>query len=74
MLRLSRNIAPSAQAQFGRADGQILHGAALDGPVAFQESGLRFEADVLRGQKTGFFWTSGRIGGRWNRWRRDGGC
>ena len=25
------------------------------GPVVFQESGLRFEADVLRGQKTGFF-------------------
>ncbi len=24
-------------------------------PVIFQESGLRFEADVLRGQKTGFF-------------------
>jgi len=25
------------------------------GPVVFQEDGLRFEADVLRGQKTGFF-------------------
>ena len=55
VLRLSRNIAPLAQEQFGRADGQILHGAAPDGPVVFQESGLRFEADVLRGQKTGFF-------------------
>jgi 23S rRNA (cytosine1962-C5)-methyltransferase len=55
VLRLSRNIAPSAPALFGRADGQILHGAALNGPVVFQESGLRFEADVLRGQKTGFF-------------------
>ena len=55
VLRLSRNIAPLARTQFGRADGQILHGAALDGPVVFQESGLRFEADVLRGQKTGFF-------------------
>jgi 23S rRNA (cytosine1962-C5)-methyltransferase len=55
VLRLSRNIAPTAQTQFGRADGQMLHGAAPDGPVVFQESGLRFEADVLHGQKTGFF-------------------
>jgi len=55
VLRLSRNIAGAARAQFGYEDGQRLHGAALDGPVVFQESGLRFEADVLRGQKTGFF-------------------
>jgi 23S rRNA (cytosine1962-C5)-methyltransferase len=27
----------------------------LNQPVIFSESGLRFEADVLRGQKTGFF-------------------
>jgi 23S rRNA (cytosine1962-C5)-methyltransferase len=33
----------------------LLTGAALSGPVIFQETGLRFEADVLRGQKTGFF-------------------
>ena len=25
------------------------------GPIPFNENGLRFEADVLRGQKTGFF-------------------
>ncbi len=55
VLRLSRNIAQSARAQFGYEDGQMLHGAALEGPVVFLESGLRFEADVLRGQKTGFF-------------------
>jgi 23S rRNA (cytosine1962-C5)-methyltransferase len=55
VLRLSRNIAKAAAAQFGHQDGQMLHGAALEGPVVFQESGLRFEADVLRGQKTGFF-------------------
>jgi len=36
-------------------DGDILHGPALAGPVIFSETGLRFEADVLRGQKTGFF-------------------
>ncbi len=55
VLRLSRNIATAAARQFGYEDGQLLHGAAPEGPVVFQESGLRFEADVLRGQKTGFF-------------------
>lgn len=55
ILRLSRNIQGVAQKQFGFVDGQILHGPPLDSPVIFLESGLRFEADVLRGQKTGFF-------------------
>jgi 23S rRNA (cytosine1962-C5)-methyltransferase len=55
VLRLSRNLQELAQGQFQRTDGEILHGEALDGPVLFKEEGLRFEADVLRGQKTGFF-------------------
>lgn len=55
VLRLSRNIQHVAQTQFKLADGQILHGPPLDGPVIFRENGLCFEADVLRGQKTGFF-------------------
>ena len=55
VLRLSRNIQKVAEARFGRADGQVLHGSPPAGPVIFLESGLRFEADVLRGQKTGFF-------------------
>lgn len=55
VLRLSRNIQPLAEAQFQLREGAILHGAALNGIVTFQESGLRFEADALRGQKTGFF-------------------
>jgi 23S rRNA (cytosine1962-C5)-methyltransferase len=33
----------------------MLCGDAPEEPVVFVESGLRFEADVLRGQKTGFF-------------------
>ena len=37
------------------SDGEILCGPPLTGPVTFLETGLRFEADVLRGQKTGFF-------------------
>lgn len=55
VLRLSRNIQRIAQTQFQLSDGQILRGLPLDGSVIFLESGLRFEADVLRGQKTGFF-------------------
>jgi len=55
VLRLSRNIQEKAEKEFSLADGKILRGASLDEPVIFLESGLRFEADVLRGQKTGFF-------------------
>lgn len=55
VLRLSRNISSFAQAQFKRNDGDILYGIVLEKPVVFLESGLRFEANVLQGQKTGFF-------------------
>ena len=55
VLRLSRNIAARAREEFGFEDGDVLRGEAMEGPVVFLESGLRFEADVLRGQKTGFF-------------------
>ena len=55
VLRLSRNIQAVAGTKFQKSEGQILCGAALAEPVVFLETGLRFEADVLRGQKTGFF-------------------
>jgi 23S rRNA (cytosine1962-C5)-methyltransferase len=55
VLRLSRNIAETAKERFSRTDAELLCGAPPAGPVVFLESGLRFEADVLRGQKTGFF-------------------
>ena len=54
VLRLSRNV----QAAFAAADfreAQILSGEPISAPVIFRESGLCFEADVLAGQKTGFF-------------------
>ena len=55
VLRLSRNIQFPAKEPGPRDDGQLLLGEKPDGPVTFLESGLRFEADVLHGQKTGFF-------------------
>ncbi|MEO8429157.1 MAG: class I SAM-dependent rRNA methyltransferase, partial [Verrucomicrobiota bacterium] len=55
VLRLSRNLQSLALAQFQLSDGQLLRGPGLTEPVIFQETGLRFEADVQRGQKTGFF-------------------
>ncbi len=55
VLRLSRNMQEAAANRFHIHDGQVLLGQPLVGPVEFLENGLRFEADVLRGQKTGFF-------------------
>jgi len=52
ILRLSRNIQDKSQPF---TEGQIVRGKPLLGPVIFLESGLRFEVDVIRGQKTGFF-------------------
>ncbi|MCG3149527.1 MAG: Ribosomal RNA large subunit methyltransferase I [Verrucomicrobiae bacterium] len=52
ILRLSRNIQEAA-APF--TDGQVVRGTPVNGPVVFLESGLRFEVDGVRGQKTGFY-------------------
>ena len=54
ILRLSRKL--SAPGGDGCPhDGSALIGAAGDGKARFQETGLWFEADVVSGQKTGFF-------------------
>lgn len=55
ILRLSRNIQQFASKEFGKTDGQTLVGLASLEPAHFLENALRFEADVVRGQKTGFF-------------------
>jgi 23S rRNA (cytosine1962-C5)-methyltransferase len=55
VLRLSRNLESRATEAFGLRDGQLLLGSPLTTTPNFLESGLHFEADVLRGQKTGFF-------------------
>jgi 23S rRNA (cytosine1962-C5)-methyltransferase len=61
VLRLARLLddridAPDA-AGSGRlpSDGSVIAGSVAEGPVLFTESGLRFEADVRAGQKTGHF-------------------
>ncbi|HZI32470.1 MAG TPA: class I SAM-dependent methyltransferase, partial [Candidatus Binatia bacterium] len=60
VLRLSRNIQAAAERRPpARRDGEVLfskHAVPEAGaPVVFFENGVRFEADVFRGQKTGFF-------------------
>ena len=55
VLRLSRNMEETARTRFNLFDGQWLIGDRQDSRLTFLESGLQFEADVVRGQKTGFF-------------------
>jgi 23S rRNA (cytosine1962-C5)-methyltransferase len=60
VLRLSRNIQAVAERRSPtRRDGETVFtkhaGSETGAPIIFSENGLRFEADVLRGQKTGFF-------------------
>lgn len=55
VLRLSRDVAAQPAHLYGLQPGQVLAGPPLSGPVAFLENGLRFSADVVAGQKTGFF-------------------
>lgn len=68
VLRLSRNIQEAASRDFGLHDGAVWEwdsnadalmpsnwGVATGGVEIFLESGLRFEANVVSGQKTGFF-------------------
>ena len=63
VLRLSRNIQEAARQRFGVDDGQevdlrrgeVTRALTSAATVEFRETGLRCEADVVRGQKTGFF-------------------
>ncbi|MGB4873309.1 MAG: class I SAM-dependent methyltransferase, partial [Candidatus Promineifilaceae bacterium] len=54
VLRLNRTSRP-VLTELGLPDGTILAGPPLAGPVMFRENGLNFAADVVEGQKTGFF-------------------
>jgi len=55
VLRLSRNIQSAARKTFSLEDGKIIFGDRLEACATFLENGIRFEADVCHGQKTGFF-------------------
>jgi 23S rRNA (cytosine1962-C5)-methyltransferase len=55
VLRMSRSVERQKNHLYGLREGQVLEGAALEGPVEFMENGLRFTADLVNGQKTGFF-------------------
>ena len=54
-LRLGRAVQAQPRYLHGLSDGAVLFGPPLDRPVVFRENGLRFEADPVHGQKTGFF-------------------
>lgn len=54
VLRLSRRVAAQALPK-GVHDGAMLIGNAPKNRVVFQENEITFEADVFKGQKTGFF-------------------
>ena len=60
VLRMSRNIQGAASGgAHSWCDGEVVvqkrEELERGAPVVFLESGLRFEAEVVRGQKTGFF-------------------
>jgi 23S rRNA (cytosine1962-C5)-methyltransferase len=61
VLRTSRTAADTVAALLDQATGEqvptspVLFGPPVTGPIGFNEYGLRFEADVERGQKTGHF-------------------
>ena len=58
LLRLSRTLQSdrlNVEKLYGLSDGHQLFGDNPDGQAQFVENGLLFQADVIRGHKTGFF-------------------
>jgi 23S rRNA (cytosine1962-C5)-methyltransferase len=55
VLRLSRFVQRQKEQLCGLVEGQLLLGEPLAGSIHFLENGLTFAADVIKGQKTGFF-------------------
>ena len=55
ILRLSRSLQKQTELLHGLYDGMPLSLLPTPGLILFQENGLTFEADPIRGQKTGFF-------------------
>ncbi len=55
VLLLSRHTERSGSGDPPYKNGTVLYGPEREGPVPFKENGLKFKADVIEGQKTGFF-------------------
>lgn len=55
VLRFSRNCAEAWSSGPGLRDGNVIQGQLPSARVPFRENGIWFYADVLKGQKTGFF-------------------
>jgi len=58
VIRFSREVQNNLPAGFPFADGTVFYAEnepPFDGNLIFRENGILFEADVIRGQKTGFF-------------------
>ena len=55
ILLLSGHVGRTLPPSIKRSHGDIMFGPPLDGNVRFLENGRVFQADILHGQKTGFF-------------------
>ena len=55
VLRISRTVATAAACPEHLRKACVIFGPPLAGPVIFLENGIRFEAEPIIGQKTGFF-------------------
>jgi 23S rRNA (cytosine1962-C5)-methyltransferase len=55
VIRLARKITTACLKQFSIQEGDVLFGESLGSSVRFLENGLSFDADILVGQKTGFY-------------------
>jgi 23S rRNA (cytosine1962-C5)-methyltransferase len=55
VLRLNRKMLHFPEFLFNLEDGFVLQGTPSDKTILFVENGITFEADIRKGQKTGFF-------------------
>lgn len=55
VLRLSRNVEQEKDHLNGLYNGQVLYGTLENETVIFTEHGLKFQANVIKGHKTGYF-------------------
>jgi 23S rRNA (cytosine1962-C5)-methyltransferase len=55
VLRLSRNVEQQKAHLNGLKDGQVLYGELKNETIIFTEHGLKFQANVIHGHKTGYF-------------------